>query len=323
MLKLERFNLITCTFVLVSMSIVLPAYHWIFLTDNTTTSVLLALAIVALGLCKILFFSQGFELIKNNNKVIGLLLLTFALLLLFLSVIYTKDLLQNVFNESAQKQLKNSIEFTTLNSQLKSLDAQINNYNNLISTDSKNSYRKRSYEGALQVSKLEKQRSILLVDLKALLNASKNTPHASLNLNPIKSNGQAANAYTALSLVAATCLHLGAVLSVLALNTTVSKKQLKKDIPSKPLTTQPDKKPADISDKKPKKQTLSKEELQKFICQGKMDEQINVRNLVPMIKGGHKTVKLIIEEMTTEGLVEQRANRYFLTENSQQTDWLK
>lgn len=289
---------------------------WVSIPTDLFGKALAGITATALEVCKFAFFPAGL-FIFTRNRLGGIALWILGSLLLGISVAATIGFLENAHNQQSQSQQQQSIAWQTKQQQLESLETQINNLNQMIAVDSANGYRQRGYDNAHQVEKLEQVRSQLLADVRNLENSASGSAGSlfsvmgmALRVSSVEARQLA---FTGLAIILDVCAVAALLtLAALRLENPPQNTRTATETPAKASTP---KKPAANNVFTQQQLSPNEQALARRILAGEFGQPPSVRQIVTQAKGGHATVKKIMEHLLQTDQVRREGKRYYLVQN--------
>lgn len=187
----------------------------------------------------------------------------------------------------------------------------------MIQVDSLHGYRQRGYDNARQVASLEQTRSELLADLRSIENSPAGSSGSLfsvmgdvLGLSPDSARHIA---FTSLAIILDLCA-VAALLTLASLRSSQPTKntQAAGKTPAKPSAAKP---PSGNTQRPAETLQPNEQQLAVRILAGEFGQPPSVRELVKVAKGGHATVKKIMEHLLQTNQVRREGKRYHLVQN--------
>ncbi|BFM20482.1 hypothetical protein [Gilvimarinus japonicus] len=304
----------------------LPSYQWATLSAVPLVQLLAGASALALSICKITFYPIAVDNWRSQRPVLAIVFFATASIALFFSVSATKNLIQDSAITKQHGQTVNSYAHQQAVNTVNNINNAIGLLNDAMRRDIEAGYRARAIEQQEKLAGLMAQRSVAIAEVKNLSQArpsgTQSTFLQNLSLGTTKNSIQLSGATGA-----AIALHLGCVLSILAL----SQRRAPQPPPQSEInTTQRSR--ADKKRRKKEEQiemwaaapktptlaelTIDQRHLYQAIKNGDHGATPVLRNIINdrVIKGGHKRVSPVFERLVQDGILERKGRAYILTE---------
>ena len=311
---------------LTALCLALPSYQWATLSAVPLVQLLAGASAFALSICKITFYPIAIDNWRNQRPVLAIVFFATASVALFFSVSATKNLIQDGAITKQHSQTVNSYAHQQAVNTVNNINSAITLLNDAMRRDIEAGYRARAIEQQQKLADLMAQHDAAIAQVKNLSQASPSGTQSTFlqNLsigtgkNPVQLSGATG---------AAIAIHLGCVLSILALS--------QRRAPQPPTQTQNN---AGQRSRQNKKRHKKEEQIEMWAAAPKtpaLDELSNdqqhlyhaikkgdhgatpvLRNIINqrVIKGGHKRVSPVFERLVQDGILERKGRAYILTE---------
>jgi len=302
----------------------LPSYQWATLSSAPLVQLLAGASALALSICKLTFYPIALDNWRNQQPLLALVFFATACIALFFSVSATQSLITD--NATAQQHGKtvNSYAHQQAVNTVNNINSAITLLNDTMRRDVQAGYRARAIGQQQKLTALMAQHSAAIANVKSLAQGSpcgtQSTFLQSLKLgagnNAIQLSGATG---------AAIALHLGCVLSILALSQSAPAQT--------PEPTKNNTQPCSPRNKKRRKKeeqldmwggavkppalnelTAEQRQLYHDIKTGHYGPAPVMRNIITerVIKGGHKRVSPVFERLVQDNILERKGRAYFL-----------
>lgn len=295
-------------------TLTLPLLHWASIPTQPLYQWLAGAAILSLGVCKLTFYPLGLKLWSQRQWLPAFCLLSFATVALCLSIAASRDWLteQQAQHQQQRQQhhLANNQQAQQQQTALTGINQEITQLLKLIEADTQAGYRKRAIQQQEKLQALKAERAQLSAQ-----------PMTAID-NPL--NSELGRGLTILNwrldaaLISALALHVGCVLSVLAVTTW--KPDIDKGLAGlekgldglNPLNARNDGglsfDECDLTD--------DQQALAKRILNGEFGQQFSLkRDLIEAkaLRGGHPKIKPVIDFLLSAQRIERRDNQFFIS----------
>ena len=307
----------------------LPSYQWASLSGSALLKGLAGAGALALGICKITFFPIAIDKWLARRRLLALVFFLTASIALFFSVSATSQLIAESATATQNGQAASSFAHRQAVNNVNDLNNAIAALTDNIERDVTAGYRQRAIDQQGELVQLMQRRDAAIESVNNLAHAAPNGTGSTFLKNLTIGQGELSLSISGAT-GAAIALHLGCVLSILALSQAAA--PVNASAPQK--TAEP--RPAKEKNKGRKEQQLDafrsgavvidaekfndeQRALYNAIKKGDYGQQPVMRNIIndTVITGGHKKVSPVFECLVQDNVLQKVGRNYKLTSEGQ------